>query len=30
MHAFAVLRNSGKSGQSVLRHTLKLGRCAVN
>ena len=27
MHAFAVLRSS-KQGQSVLRHTLKMGRCA--
>ena len=27
MHAFGVLRNSGKQGQSILRHTLKMGRC---
>ena len=27
MQAFAVLRSS-KQGQSVLRHTLKMGRCA--
>ncbi len=29
MHAFAVLRGSGKQGQSVLRHTLKMGKCVV-
>lgn len=27
MHAFAILRSS-KQGQSVLRHTLKMGRCS--
>jgi hypothetical protein len=28
MHAFAVLRST-KQGQSVLRHTLKMGRCGI-
>lgn len=27
MHAFDVLRNSGKQAQSILRHTCKIGRC---
>lgn len=27
MHAFDVLRNSGKQAQSILRHSCKIGRC---